>query len=184
MEIKISVDTRQVKRALKELGTRAPQAMMRALNRTARTARTQAVRAVAKEIRLPQKDIRPMLPVIPATSKHLEAQLVARGRPISLMRLGARQTKLGVIYRGPGGGPILVRSAFIARMPRAKRPSVWRRKGNPRLPIERLTASSVPSIVLERGIFESLRQSSRETLAKNLAHETENLLRQSGSRRG
>ena len=102
-ELRVTVDTRQLKRALVKLGEKAPAAIMRAVNRTARTARTQAVRAVAKEIRLPQKDVRPMLPVIPATPRLLEAKLLARGRPISLMRLGARQTKQGVVYRGPGG---------------------------------------------------------------------------------
>ena len=174
-EVRVAVDTRQLKRALAELGKKAPAAIMRAVNRTARTARTQAVRAVAKEIRLPQKDVRPMLPVIPATPRFLEAKLLARGRPISLMRLGARQTKQGVVYRGPGG-PILIRSAFIATMPRAKRPSVWKRGGKPRLPIIKQVGPSVPRLVLEKGIFEAVRATAQETLAKNLAHEIDYLL--------
>jgi len=173
--LKITVDTRDLKRAMAALGSKAPTAIMRALNKTARSARTQAVRGVAKEIRLKQKDVRPMIPVIPATSKHLEAKLVARGRPISLMRLGARQTKQGVVYRGPGGR-VLIRSAFIATMPRARRPGVFKRKGKPRLPIQKQFGPSVPQVVLERGIFEGIARTAPGTLAKNLAQETHYLL--------
>jgi hypothetical protein len=183
IEMKITMDTRQLKRALADLGKKAPQAIRRALNRTARSARTQAVRAVSREIRLPQKDVRPMLPVIPATARHLEAKLVAQGRPISLMRLGARQTRLGVVYRGPSGS-VMLRSAFIATMPRARRPSVWKRAGKPRLPIEKQLGPSVPRLVLEKRIFEAVRATAQQTLAKNMAHEVEFVLTRREARRG
>jgi hypothetical protein len=183
IEMTVSVDTRDLKRALADLGTKAPQAIRRAVNRTARTARTQAVRAVSREIRLPQKDVRPMLPMIPATARHLEAKLVARGRPISLMRLGARQTKLGVVYRGPAG-PALIRSAFIATMPRATRPAVWKRRAKPRLPIEKQLGPSVPRLVLEKGIFDAVRRAAQPALAKHLAHEIDYLLSRRETRRG
>jgi len=183
VELTVSLETGALKRALKALGQKAPQAIMRAINRTARSARTQAVRAVSKEIRLKQRDVRPMLPVIPATSRHLEAKLVARGRPISVMRLGARQTKAGVVYRGPGG-MVLIRSAFIATMPRARRPAVFKRRGKPRLPIDKQFGPSVARLVLERGIFAAVRATAQGTLAKNLAHETEFLLRREEGRRG
>ncbi len=179
----VKVDTADLKRALAALGRKAPSAIMRALNRTARSARTQAVRDVAKEIRLPQKSVRPMMPVIPATARHLEAKLVARGRPISLMRLGARQTKLGVIYRGPGG-PVLIRSAFIATMPRGRRPGVFKRRGKPRLPIEKQFGPSVPRLVLDRGIFAAVHKTAQGNLKKNLAHETAFLLSKEQRRGG
>ena len=183
--LKITVDTGDLKRAMAALGSKAPAAIMRALNKTARSARTQATRAVAKEIRLKQKEVRPMLPVIPATRQNLEAKLVARGRPISLMRLGARQTRQGVVYRGPRG-PVLIRSAFIRTMPHARRPSVWRRvrpsvrasRGawSLNLPIDKQLGPSVPRLVLERGIFEGIARTAPGTLAKNLAQETNYLL--------
>lgn len=189
-ELTVSIDTKQLKRALADLGSKAPTAIMRALNRTAGTARTQAVRAVAKEIRLPQKTIRPMLPLIPATAKFLEAKLIARGWPVSLMRLGARQTKAGVVYSGPSG-PVLIPGAFIARMPQGGRgvfkrirPSERRSRGawSLNLPIDKLRGPSVPQLVLEKGIFEGLVKTSQDTLAKNLAHETEYLLNKRQSR--
>lgn len=191
--LRVTVDTRQLKRALKTLGEQAPRAIMRALNRTARTARTQAVRAVGKAIRVPQKQVRPMLPVIPATPTFLEAKLVAQGRSISLMRLGARQTKLGVMYRGPAG-PVLLRSAFIVSLPRGGRgvfkreplPSVRKSRGawGFNLPIQRQLGPSVPQLVLEQGIFQGLQRTTPELLAKNLAHEVQNLLDRNEARRG
>lgn len=191
-ELTVTVDRRQLKEALAELGRSAPSAIRRALNRTAGTARTQAVRAVAKEVRLPQRDLRPMLPLIPATTQHLEAKLIARGRGVSLMRLGARQTKQGVVYRGPGG-PVLIRSAFIATMPHGGRnvflrvpPSLRRSHGawSMNLPIFRQTGPSIPKIVLEKGIFDAVRATATVNLAKNLAHETEYLLNNRGKGRG
>jgi hypothetical protein len=183
IEMRVAIDTAQLRRAMAALGRQAPQAIRRAVNRTARSARTQAVRAVSREIRLPQKDVRPMLPVIPATVQYLEAKLVARGRPISLLRLGARQTKLGVVYRGPAG-PALLRSAFIATMPRATRPAVWKRRAKPRLPIEKQLGPSVPRLVLEKGIFDAVRRAAQPAMAKNLAHEIEYLLSRRETRRG
>ena len=180
--LNITVDKRDLERALKELGAKAPSAIMRALNRTAASARTQAVRAVAKEIRLPQKEVRPSMPIIRATTKHLEAKLVARGRPISLMRLGARQTRLGVVYRGPAG-LVLIPSAFIATMPRARRPSVWKRRGKPRLPITKQFGPSIPRIVLDRGIFEAVRATAQPMLLKNLRQQIDFLLQRSGGHR-
>ena len=110
------------------------------------------------------------------------------------MRLGARQTKLGVIYRGPGG-PVLIRSAFIRRMPKAKRPTVWLRAPLPserksvgawskNLPITRQVGPSVPSVVIQKGIFEAIRATAGTMLRKNLAHETAFLLDRQGARRG
>ena len=135
-----------------------------------------------------------MLPVVPATRQHLEAKLVARGRPLSLMRLGARQTKRGVIYRGPNG-PILVRSAFITQMPKSKRPTVWLREPLPsvrksvgawskNLPIKRQVGPAMPNLVIEKGIFEAVRKTAAETLRKNVAHETDFLLKRQEARRG
>ena len=195
VQMTVSVDMRDLKQALAALGAKAPRAIMRAVNRTARSARTQAVRAVAKEVRLPQKDIRPMLPVISATvQQYATAKLIAQGRPLSLMRLGARQTKLGVIYRGPGG-PVLIRSAFIKQMPKSKRPTVWLRSPLPserksagawskNLPIARQVGPSVPKLVIEKGIFDAVRRTATETLRKNLTHEVDYLLSRQGASRG
>lgn len=180
--IKVSMDTAQLKRALDQLGRRAPQAILRALNKTARTVRTQALREIRKEIRLPAKDLRPMLPMIPATKDHLEAKIVARGRAISLMRLGAKQTRLGVTYKGPGGR-VFIRSAFIATMPGRRRPNVWVREDKPRLPIEKQVGPVLSSVVIAKGIFEAQQAKAAEALAKNLEHEATYLLSQVAKRK-
>jgi len=79
---------------------------------------------------------------------------------------------------------VLLRSAFIATMPRNKRPSVWKRAAKPRLPIEKQLGPSVPRLVIEKGIFEAVRSRAQQTLAKNMAHETEYLLSRQKGRRG
>ena len=188
-ELKVTLDTRQLKRAIADLGKRAPKAISRAINRTGGTVRTRAVRAVAKEIRLPQKQIRPMLPLIPSNPQFLEAKLIARGRPVSLMRLGARQTKQGVVYKG-AGGMVLIRSAFIRSMPKGGRnvflrdplPSTKKGTGawSMNLPIKKQVGSSVAKIILEKGIFAGLMSVAKDLLAKNMAHEAAYLLSKKG----
>lgn len=177
----VTLDTTDLKRALAQLGTRAPQAIMRALNRTAQTVRTHAVRAVAQETKLPQKTLRPMLPVIRATKQHLRALVIARGRPIPLTRLGARQTGVGVVYR-LGGRLQTIPSAFLATMPNARRPGVFRRTGKKRLPIERQHGPSIAAVVLARGIFTAQRDRAAQELIKHLAHESTYLLQRRARR--
>jgi hypothetical protein len=187
LKLSIKLDDAQVRQALQVVGRDASKAMSRAANKTATTVRAQAARSLGKEIALPSSVLKKSLPILPATQRHPEAAVVARGRPISIMRLGARQEKAGVSYR-KGSGRELIKSAFIATMPRAGRPAVFLRTPPSErksrgawglnLPIKKQMAPSVPSVVLEKGIFEALKSFARDTLAKNLKHELEYLLSQ------
>jgi hypothetical protein len=76
--LKITLDTRQLKQALRDLDTKAPTVIARALNRTASSANTQAIRAIAKNMGIAQKRVRQNISVAKAYPQKLTATVQAR----------------------------------------------------------------------------------------------------------
>lgn len=74
----------------------AKAALRRGLNRSTRTVRTRAGREVAQRMGLKVRDVRESTDVRLARGNQLETRIEARGRPLNLIRFGARQTKRGV----------------------------------------------------------------------------------------
>ncbi|HEV8642168.1 MAG TPA: phage tail protein [Methylomirabilota bacterium] len=190
MDVRVTVDTRDLERAFDALGAEAPRAVARAMNRTIATVKTAAVRASAAVLTLPQKDVRPAFFESRATSTRLEADLRASGKRIPLIAFGARGPEpsrgrgRGVTYRLPGGrGRGTVPSGFIATM-RSGHRGVFKRTSNlypparrgPKpnrawLPIRELFGPSIPRVLLEGREGDALRTLAAEALVTNLEHE-------------
>lgn len=100
------------------------QAVSRALNKTARTVTAKTARLIRDTgYNIPVRDIKQSLNTKPASAENLGALVTASGRPIPLIRYGARE------QRRPGGGVSVkvlrgkkfIRGAFIATMPTGHR---------------------------------------------------------------
>ena len=116
-----------------------PQATARALNRTAAEARTQVVRKLASQTGLKQKSIREKLIVVRARRSSLVAELQVSGRPLNLLRFGARQTKRGVSAKAWGKRRVYP-GTFLGNRGR----TVFKRVGGKRLPIKPVWGPSIP----------------------------------------
>jgi hypothetical protein len=156
---------------LEALGEGAPRAITRALNRTGATGRTLALRQIARRSRLPQRRFARNVILRRATFSMREARVEFVGRPIPLSHfLGA--LRVGRRVRIPTGltvQPEGLQTPFIQQMPRASRPSVFARRGQPRLPIAKLFGPSVPELIA--GHVADLAVDLRPILRKNLEHE-------------
>lgn len=173
--------TEALTRRLLELGADAPKAGTRAVNRTLATVATATVRALATEVGLAQKDIRPSITAQRATFTRQIGTLRVTGRRIPLIAFGARGPEpsrgrgSGVTYKLPGGRGRLP-EAFIATMRSGHRGVFVRRTGASsrrvgRLPILELYGPSLPGAMVRKGIDAAMVAVGDEALARNLDHE-------------
>lgn len=158
----IIADMEGVKRGVAE------KALPRALNKVIAQVRT----AAAREMRdagynLKVSDIKKGLSTYAATSGNLTAKVIASGRPIPLIKYGARQTSKGVSVDVLHGRK-LIAGAFIATMP-SGHTGVYVRMGNQHkkvakngrivwsgLPIKELFGPSVPNGLVNKAVQDAL----------------------------
>ena len=180
MQIEIRADTGPVLDRLAALGTGAPRALSRALNRTAGAGVTVTVRALAADTGMPQKDIRPKIYSTHATFDNQVARFGASIRPIPLIKLGARQAGLGVTWRTPGGSGGDIPHAFITMMPRSGHRGVFLRRSRKRLPIGEQTGPSLAQLLAKPALVGVVTQRVLEAMPANLDHEVSFLAKQLG----
>jgi len=125
------------------LARRIPNATVAALNRVAASARASAAKTVGADLGIKQSAVRAAVVVNKASVSTMESQVIAKGKRIPLIDLGARQVGRGITYKR-GAGRKLIPGAFIGRMKSGHR-GAFKRLGRKRLPIYELFG---PSIVL------------------------------------
>lgn len=168
--IRVTADLSRFQIELRYLGAQAPLAAARALNRSGSSVQTAAVRAVAGDLKIAQKDVRPAMRLERATARSLVARLVVTGKRIALYAFRARQTRQGVTY-DLGRGRRVALGAFIARMGTGH-VGVFRRRTAKRLPLSReLMGPSLPHVFTAAAIAAERERLAHELLQKNLRHE-------------
>jgi hypothetical protein len=155
-------------------------AVVRALNKTADQAKTRASREIRKAgYNLKAADVKAAINVKRASAGNLTASVVAKGRPIPLIKFEARATGQGVSVRVQKGRK-LIAHAFIATMPNGHR-GVFERvnkthvkyKGQWRkdLPIKQLFGPGIPDALANEIVQGTLRQFIEERFPVLLEHE-------------
>lgn len=140
----------------------------RAINRSAASARTALVRAVAKDVGLTQKAVRPQMVLREARpGPDPKATLSVSSKRIPLIKFGAKQFSYGVRAKLKGGAKKYP-GAFVATM-RSGHTGVFRRRGKARLPITELHGPSLGKVFAKHWSVGIARF--REQLPKNLSRE-------------
>lgn len=189
LSVQIRHDTREVERLLSGLGRDANKVITRALNRTLSSVNTVATRAIAKDMGVAQKVIKPSLYTRRASFHNRRAELVATGRRIPLIAFRAKETKTrGVTYAGQDGRRQSIQSAFFATMESGHK-GVFKRQGAKRTmkrgryagklrqPIVELHGPSVPYVMLQRRVQAAMDGVAREKWVQNVQHELRYYLR-------
>lgn len=163
------------------------QATVRALNKLA----AQIVTAASKNIRdvgygLKASDIKETLKIIRATSANLTVKVVATGRPIPMIKYGARQVRDGVSVNILNGRKVIA-GAFIATMPNGhtgvfvRQPGAKHKKVNKAswhaLPIRELYGPAVPDALANAKVQEAIEQLIESKFDDIFTHEVQYLLR-------
>ena len=171
-------------------------AISRALNKTARTARAQSSKLIrAAGYGLPANELKKSIDIRPSTTSSLVAQITGTGRPIPLIKYGARavKTRGGGVTVNVLHGRKQIRAAFIATMPSGHR-GVFVRVGSAAhnalratgkiklvkharssykhgLPIEELFGPSIPSALINEKVSEAMTRVITDRFPVVLRHE-------------
>lgn len=95
-----------------------PKAAQAGLNRAAASARAVAVKAIAAEAGMTQKNARAGVSLHKARLGNLTAEIRARGRPLNLIRFGAKQLKKSVAAKPWGKRRTYKKRVFIGNQGR------------------------------------------------------------------
>lgn len=160
-------------------------AVVRALNRTIERVKVRAAREVrAAGYKLKISDIKSAIRLSRASSGRLRADAIGSGRPIDLVKYGARQTAAGVTVDVLNGRKV-VAHAFVATLPSGARQVLVRvpgakhkkvtGKGGSRweaLPVKKLYGPSIPDGLANKAVARALEELIDASFAPTLAHES------------
>lgn len=162
---------------IRELGSSAPRAVSRGINKTAANVKVAMSRAIADDLRLKVSTVKAQIGIRQAIPGRLTAQVTASNKRIPLIEFTARGP---VPSRGKGRG-VTVRlpgsqgrypHAFIAVVGRGRHRGVFERKaGYARLPIVEKKGPSIARVFDKHAKVGAERHA--EQLGKNVAHEIE-----------
>lgn len=180
MKIAARFDVRAATLDLQALADSAvPEAVARALNRTATSVRAQAIRQIRKSLPVTARAMRGRLRIWRASRLRRNAVIAATrdyDPPLFLFnpKWKPRQP-VGATIRQPGGGRQAVAGAFLASTPYG-RPAVFRRVGRARKPLKFLRASDIglPTVAaafLQAAADATLLTRARERFAREIANE-------------
>lgn len=169
--------------ALGALGDDATKVIQRAVARSGDMGRTAVIRALAKQTGLPQKTIRRALKIKRPNYDDLTYTIRAGGGDISLKYFKARETRKGVVAYVRGGKE-LYEGAFIrggnfqrGRVDLSMGGQIFKRMGDDRLPIERLTSGLfIGQEMITGDTADAWQRTIDEALPRRLRHEIDRAL--------
>lgn len=201
--VQVKIDESGIKNAdriLRLLGTRAPKAIMRAMNRAIQGVKTDASREVRKEYNVRDRDVKETFTAHKASPENPSAIASFKGRAI---RFGAfsplpkeppawkgvpvarRKPKAGVSLRIKKSRREVMAGTFMARMSTGHI-GVFRRGTKEPLedtvPIYEPSAPSIPHFIDNEEIKDRLQTAAIARFNKTLDHETDRILKRIGAK--
>lgn len=152
---------------------KAPNVIVRALNRAAMNARTNAVNKARENYNIKATDVRKTITIRKANKNALGAMVISKGSTVPLIKFKVspkkRTKKRKAIKAAVKKGPLKeVGGAFIGDVHGSK---VFKRVGNSRLPINRLFGPSIPQMLGNRSVKEYIETEAIKIFDKRLTHE-------------
>ncbi len=175
--MKLILNTSEVDRAIQSLRAKAPQALVRAINRGMGPARTQLVRDTAQDMKLKVGTVRDRTTQVNATFSSPKASIKVSAKPVPAIEFGARGPEPS---RGKGRGVTTklpsrrFPHAFITTVGKGRHRGVFERVGKKRLPIREIKGPSV-WFVMGKHVAAAAQRAFEQT-AKTLQHEISRLL--------
>lgn len=194
--ITVDVNEKQLRdytRTLGDMSRKLPVVLVRSLNSTIKKAKVDTSRAIGREVRLKQGDIKKGIQIRKASRGRMVAIMKLSKKRYGLIKFAARQLIKGVSFSiKRSGGRRRLRTAFRQTMPIRGHKGVFRRRKTttPRLPIVELFGPSIAG-VFQGGIMNRLFGTSkmarqikkliRRNLVKNIDRQINSILRKRGT---
>jgi hypothetical protein len=154
-----------------------------ALNRANAAARAEGIRQASKTYTARQEAMRKTVRMYAATRTSLVAGFSSKSNKLPLMQFNLRPKKVMTNGRSTlkaavrRGGFKVVKKGFIQNGPRGMK--AFRRIGKERYPLRELFGPSVPQMLNETGVMESIEARAFEVLSKRFDHEIGRVLARS-----
>ncbi len=157
-----------------------PKAIARAMNRAIASVKTEASRSLRAKYTLKNSTILETLQIRKASPNDLVAAMLSRSNvaslPLNRYKVSPKSDTTGnnrqvVKVTKVKGNPFKVDKGFIWRG------NVFRREGNGRLPIKKLTGPTVPQLLNSEALVPVLSDKAESTFMKRLDHEVTALLK-------
>lgn len=157
---------------LSEIPKGAEAAVARAFNRALSTGRAAAVKEVTQRYTVRSGDVRKTFSLKRASKRSLDAELISKGTALPLRAFthkpttdttGRRRKPIRVTVKSGKTASLI--TAFVWNR------HIYERVGEKRLPIAKMTGPSVPSMLGNENIVESVQDVMAEAAAKRLEHE-------------
>lgn len=171
---------REIQRNLGRIEDKAPQAVMRALNRAGAGVKTEAIRKDQETYTVKSSDIRPTIRLSNASIGDLKVRISSREGNLPLIRFKSTPNKppkkqprvlKATVKKGE---PKKVKSAFVTTV--GGHVGVLTRVGRNRLPIKELYGPAVPVQLNEPGVVTHLEREAERRMMDRLDHEIGRLL--------
>lgn len=183
----IKLDDSEIERAfavLKRVPNGVPKAVRSSLNKTISGVRTDAKREATASYEVKSSAVHKSITIQKASGSALEAIALSRGRPIPLSSFKVKPKK--VQRKGPKGRKISVSvkkgtsttldNAFVAQF-RSGNTAVVERKTKRRLPIRKLYGPSIPKMIENDKVMDTIKAKAKDRLSKNFAHEVDRIMK-------
>jgi hypothetical protein len=183
MKLTVTTNIRDVIDELNAASRETRPAVVRALNKVIAKVKTRAARNVRDAgYKLKIADIKKAIQIKGATSGRLRADALASGRPIALIKYGARQVSKGVAVNVLNGRKVIAH-AFVANT--SNGPQVFEREPGGKhkkvvkngkvqwsgLPIRKLFGPSIPDALANKVVAQAIIDLINEDFPKQLEHE-------------
>lgn len=198
-ETGIGADAREIKRHLRDLESKAPSVISRAINRTITNIKkniAQQIGGTKGEYNIQSGEVKKTLKSDKATAKRLNGYVASNGSPILLSKFNAKikpgPMKAVSYSRGKpspgfysaavkkrGGKKALQGSqkAFLGKSEKAGGLIFLQRFSNRSYPLKPLYGPAVPKMIGNEEIMASIKEEAESTLQKRIGAEIENILR-------
>jgi hypothetical protein len=185
MEVRVEMDTGIIRALVESL--RAPafdEVAALALNETV----TNAEGEVAQQLEpmmggLPARDVEAAFSIQPASTGHLEAALVVRGKAIPMIRFAPQVSRTSGVSIRIAGKVETYHRAFRATV-RHGHVGIFERKGRERLPIRELYGPSVPGMMKRTDVLPVVMDTLGVRLVANLMRQVERRARREAGKVG
>lgn len=182
MRMIVEADKKMIANVSERLGEfekQAPAAISRSLNRAVTNVRATARKEVRQTYNIKAGDVSETIKVQRSTKSDLRAEVRSKGSPIGLDKFKISPKTINPKRKTPikigvkKGTMARVMGAFVADI---NGPKAFERTSSSRLPIKRLFGPSVPQMLDNKKVSETVRKQGRETFDKRLEHEIERIL--------
>ena len=180
IHVEVKVDTpslESVQRRLGKLGSKAPQVMAKALNKTAKQARRRLSDKAREAYTIKTGKFNASMKIKNASGGNLVAIINSEGRPEKLSHFKNSAPKSGAKAQvvAAGGLKPLIKGNIKAW--KGLNGLIWQRVGQPRLPIKALSSNSIPKMIgTERRVYGIVKKNIQSDLQKNIEYQIKRLV--------